>query len=86
MEALAALQAHIKSGAPFPEGWYTLPDGLLFLGNKAFSSKLKPRQAYTSHLLISPDMEQSSHSSSLLAGRHMLNSMSFYNPQMKMAN
>ena len=44
--ALVAFAAHIKSGEPFPAGWYNLPDGVFFLGKKkGFGNKLKIRQA-----------------------------------------
>ena len=43
---MVAFAAHIKSGEPFPEEWYSLPDGVFFLGEKrGFGNKLKIRQA-----------------------------------------
>ena len=45
-EAVVAFAAHIKSGEPVPVGWYNLPDGVFFLGEKdGFGNKLKIRQA-----------------------------------------
>ena len=43
--AKVAFAAHIKSEEPFPVGRYNLPDGVFFLGEEGFGSKLKIRQA-----------------------------------------